>query len=167
MTEQLDKAKLLIEIRTNYAALEDLLAPLNQTQMTTEGIMADWSIKDILAHIAAWHRRLLEWLHAAIQNEEPTISGPDSVEEMDTLNAHFYIESMFRPLNEVWTDFCTTYQQIMDIILAMPEDDLITSGRFFWLKGEPLWQVIAGDTYEHYQEHTKQIREWLAKSKQS
>jgi len=50
----------------------------------------------------------------------------------------------------------------LDIIQAMSEEDLFNSGRFAWAEGEPLWQVIAGDTYEHYQEHQKQIQEWLA-----
>jgi len=165
MPELIDKAKLLNEMHTNYTALEELLAPLDQIQMTTEGIIANWSIKDILAHIASWHHRLLAWLLSATKREEPTISGPDSVEEMDTLNAQFYIENKSHPLNEVLTDFRTTYQQIEDIVQAMPEDDLINPDRFAWTKGEPLWKAIAGDTYEHYQEHIKQIQEWLVQSR--
>jgi hypothetical protein len=105
---------------------------------------------------------LLAWLHTAFHNEEPTISGPDSVEEMDALNAQFYQENKSRPLNEVLIDFRTTYLQIMDIIQAMPEDDLINPQKFSWTQGRPLLDLVAGDTYEHYQEHIKQIQEWLA-----
>jgi hypothetical protein len=50
----------------------------------------------------------------------------------------------------------------MDIVQAMPEDDLINPGRFAWSQGRPLWLLVAGDTYEHYQEHIAQIQEWLA-----
>jgi hypothetical protein len=162
MSEQIDKASILKEIHTSYAALEEILAPLDKTQMTTKGVIDDWSIKDMLAHISSWHHRLLTWLDAAIQNVEPAISGPDSVEEMDALNAQFYQENKSRPLDEVLTDFRTTHQQIMDIIQAMREEDLISPQRFAWTQGSPLWQLIAGDTYEHYQEHRKQIQEWLA-----
>lgn len=161
MTEQMDKDQILKEMRTSYAALEEILVPLDGAQMKTEGIIANWSIKDILAHIAAWHHRLLAWLHAAIQNEEPTISGPDSVEEMDALNAQFYFENKSRSLDEVLTDFRTTYQQIMDIVQGMSQDDLTNPDRFSWAQGRPLLDLIAGDTYEHYQEHIKQIQEWL------
>lgn len=161
MSEQVDKASILNKMRTNYAALEEILTTLDRTQMTTEGVISDWSIKDMLAHIVCWHHRLLAWLHAAIRNEEPTISGPDSVEEMDALNAQFYQQNKPRSLAEVLTDFRTTHQQIMDIIQAMSEEELINPDRFAWTKGVPLWQVIAGDTYEHYQEHLKQIQEWL------
>lgn len=161
MAEQLDKARILNEMRTHYAALEEILEPLDKTQMTTEGVILDWSIKDMLAHIASWHHRLLTLLHAAIRNEEPTISGPDSVEEMDALNAQFYRENKSRPLDEVLTEFRATHQQIRDIIQAMHEEDLISPQRFAWTQGSPLWQLVAGDTYEHYQEHIAQIQEWL------
>jgi hypothetical protein len=162
MTEQVDKTSILNEMSTNYTALEEILATLDKTQYFTEGVIPGWSIKDMLAHIASWHHRLLMWLDAAIGNGEPAISGPDNVEEMDALNAQFYQENKSRPLDEVLTDFRTTHQQIMDIVQAIPEDDLISPNRFAWLKGEPLWQVIAGDTFEHYREHIKQIQEWLA-----
>jgi hypothetical protein len=162
MSELIDKASIFNQMRTNYAALEEILAPLDKTQMTTKGVIDGWSIKDMLAHISSWHHRLLTWLDAAIRNVEPAISGPDNVEEMDALNAQFYLENKSRPLDEVLTDFRTTHQQIMDIIQAMREEDLISPQRFAWTQGSPLWQLVAGDTYEHYQEHRKQIQEWLA-----
>src|SRR2546425_384656 len=124
MPEPTDKASILDEMRTQYAALEEILTPLDKTQMTTEGVIPNWSIKDMLAHIASWHHRLLAWLHAAIRNEEPTISGPNSVEEMDALNAQFYQENKSRSLDEVLTEFRATHQQIRDIIQAMHEEDL-------------------------------------------
>src|SRR5260370_39867313 len=39
MAEQIDKARILNEMRTNYAALEKILEPLDKTQMTTEGVI--------------------------------------------------------------------------------------------------------------------------------
>ena len=166
MAEQVDKTSILNEMRTRYAALEEILTTLDKTQYFTEGVIPGWSIKDILAHIASWHHRLLIWLDAAVRNEEPTISGPDSVEEMDALNAQFYQENKSRPLDEVLIDFRTTHQQIIDIVQAMPEEDMISPHRFAWSQGKPLWHLIAGDTFEHYQEHVAQIQEWLVQSEQ-
>ncbi len=166
MEEQMDKAKLLDEMRTKYAALEDILAPLDETQMTTEGVNGDWSIKDVLAHITAWQHRLLDRLHAATRNEEPTLSGVVTDEEVDRLNEQFYKENKSRPLDDVLTDFRTTYLQIVDVVQVMNEEDLTDPHRFSWMKGNPLWYLVAGDTYEHYQEHKGPIQEWLVKSRQ-
>ena len=162
MTEHMEKTSILDEMSTSYAALEAILAPLDRTQYLIEGVIPGWSIKDLLAHIASWHHRLLKWLDAAVRNEEPAISGPDSVEEMDTFNAQFYQENKSLPLDEVLTDFRTTHRQLIGFIQAMPESDLVNPDRFAWTQGEPLWKAIAGDTYEHYQEHLAQIQKWLA-----
>src|SRR5205809_4394897 len=162
MPEQVDKTSILNEMSISYAALEEILTTLDKTQYFTEGVIPGWSIKDILAHIASWHHRLLAWLDAAVRNQEPTISGPDNVEEMNALNAQFYQENKSRPLDEVLADFLITHQQIMDIVQAMPEEDLMSTHRFAWSQGKPLWHLIAGDTYEHYREHIAQIQEWLA-----
>jgi len=166
MTEQLNKTSILNEMNASYTTLEKALAPLDKTQYFIEGVIPGWSIKDILAHIASWHHRLLKWLEAAIRNEEPGISGPDNVQEMDALNAQFYQENTSLSLDEVLADFRTSYQHIFDLVQAMPEEDLLNPHRFAWSKGEPLWEAIAGDTYEHYREHVQQIHEWLVKSRQ-
>jgi len=163
MANQIVKASILDELRTKYVALEAILAPLDEAQMTKIGVIGDWSIKDILAHITAWQDRLLAWLHAAKHNEEPTISGPDSEEEMDRLNEQFYKENKSRPLADVLGDFRSSYLQIVEAVQAMPEEDLIDSHRFAWLNGDSLRQLVAGDTYDHYEEHRQQIEEWLAR----
>jgi len=164
MTEQVNKAGVLRELSNSYAALKDILASLDEKNYFREGVIPGWSMKDILAHINSWHHRLLTILDAAIHNEEPSLTGPDNVEEMDKLNAQFYQENKSLSLAEVLADFHTSYQHIFDIVQAMPEQDLVSPHRFTWTQAGPLWQAIAGDTYEHYQEHLIQIQEWLAKS---
>jgi hypothetical protein len=162
MTEQLDKASILKEMSTSYAALEDILSSFDKTQYNTDGVIPGWSIKDVIAHISSWHHRLYQLLDAAIRNHEPAISGPDNIAELDVLNAQFYQENKSLTLDEVLADFRNTYRHIMSIVQVLPEEDLIDPHRFAWSKGEPLWKAIAGDTYEHYQEHMQQIQQWVA-----
>ena len=165
MTEHITKASLLKEMGTNYATLEAKLASLDKTQYFTEEVISGWSIKDILAHISSWHHRLYQLLDAALYHQEPAISGPENSEELDTLNAQFYQENKSLSLDVVLADFRNTYQHILSIVQAIPEEDLLNSHRFSWTQGEPLWKSIAGDTYEHYQEHILQIQQWLASTK--
>jgi hypothetical protein len=165
MTEHITKASLLKEMGTSYATLEAKLASLDKTQYLTEEVISGWSIKDILAHISSWHHRLYQLLDAALYHQIPAISGPENIEELDTLNAQFYQENKSLTLDVVLTDFRNTYQHILSIVQAIPEEDLLNSHRFSWTQGEPLWKSIAGDTYEHYQEHILQIQQWLASTK--
>jgi len=168
--ELMDKAQLLDEMKRGYTALETVLAPLDQQQMTTPGITGDWSIKDILAHLAVWQNYLVIRLQAAARNEVPAIQGilsdEGEVSAIDRLNAGFYEENKSRPLDDVMADLRKTYRQIVEMTKALSDEDLTEPQRFAWMKGNALWELVAGDTYEHYQEHLQSIQEWLNKSRQ-
>ena len=53
-TRPADKAALLAMIQAGYEQLEVLLATLSPEQMTIPGVNGSWSVKDNLAHLAAW-----------------------------------------------------------------------------------------------------------------
>ena len=160
MEEQMNKVALLDKINSGYAALEALLNPLDETQMTRAGVNGSWSIKDVLTHLTAWQHAMVDRLQAVVRNEKPALTDLTD-EEIDRLNEQFYQEGKSRPLAEVQTDFRTTFLQIVEVVQALPWEDLADAHRFAWLNGTPLWRYVAGDTYEHYQEHIESIQEFL------
>src|SRR5437763_10382965 len=96
VTEQIDKAELLAQMRAGYNTFEALLAGLNETQMTTPGVNGVWSVKDNLAHLTAWHLRQLDLLQGVRQGKEP---GIRLVEDwsVDEFNEQLYQENKDRP----------------------------------------------------------------------
>ncbi len=165
MEELLNKAQLLDKMHSEYTAFQMLLNSLDETQMTTAGENGDWSIKDILAHIATWQKHLLDRLEAAAHNQEPAVPVQSLTdEEIDRLNEQFYQENKSRPFAEVLTDFRSTYLQIVKAMQTISDTDLTDPHCFAWMGGSPLLRLVAGDTYEHYQEHIGPIQEWLAKT---
>lgn len=162
MEEQIDKATLLDKIYGEYAAFEALLAPLTQEQMTTPGVTELWSIKDVLAHLNAWQRRLLDLLQAAAQGKEPAVPTRELTDaDVERLNAQFYEVAKLHSLDEIHAAFRSAHQQVAEAIQALSDDDLTTEERFPWMRGTPLLAVIRGNTDEHYQEHRVAIQSWL------
>lgn len=165
----MDKATLIDNIRRRQAAIEQTIAPLSERQMTTPGVVGEWSIRDVLAHIGAWERTLLGRLQAAINNTTPLYSWvPDgpffaeaSDEDVDIINERFYQQNKGRSLQDVMSEFRRLPIQLMDAVQQLSEDDLTNSERFAWTQGQPLWKFIPGDSYEHIDEHLASIREWL------
>ncbi|GHO61289.1 hypothetical protein KSC_001810 [Ktedonobacter sp. SOSP1-52] len=45
-----------------YTAFEAFLAPLSEAQLTESGVSGDWSLKDILVHLATDKGALLRFL---------------------------------------------------------------------------------------------------------
>lgn len=167
MPEQMTKATLLDKVSNGYDAFERLLSPLTQEQMLALELNDDWSVKDNIAHITSWHRRLLELLQAAALKRAPAqIPGIPDDANVDQINAYFYQENRALTLVAVLQQLRTTYILAVAAIQALSDEDLTSTQRFDWLEDTPLWQLVEGNTYGHYQEHTEIIQAWLQRSKQ-
>ena len=166
-TEQITKATLLDRVSNGYNAFERLLSPLTQEQMLAPELNDGWSVKDNIAHLTSWHRRLLEMLSAARLRREPAqIPGLADDVTLDQINAHFYQENKDLTLDTVLQQFRTTYIEVIAATQALSEDDLTATQRFDWLEGTPLWHLVAGNTYGHYAEHTEIIQTWMERRHQ-
>jgi len=154
------KRELLNLILKERAALEAALAGLTPEQMTAPGVMGEWSVKDILGHIAMWESRLVTTLYAIERDVAP--KQPRS-SEVDKINAQSYADQRERPLARVLSDFHAVYVQLLKRLDAVKERDLNDPKRFNWTEGTPLEKLVAGDTFEHYAQHRPAIEAWRAR----
>jgi hypothetical protein len=165
MTETLtSKAELLERVRRDYAALEEAIGRLSESQMT-QPIDGSWSAKDILAHIAAWQQILLEFHIGGRPFEQaaPGIAASYQTDGVDTINKALYQRDRGRPLAEILDAFRRSHQRTLATIESMSEAELFrpyTPAGRDPSDGGQLINWIAGDTYEHYEEH----RETIAKA---
>ncbi len=165
MPEQITKAALLTKVSNGYNAFEHLLAPLTQEQMLAPELNDNWSVKDNIAHITSWHRRLLELLQAAELRRPPAkLPGLQDDVNVDQINAYFYQENKVLTLDVVLQQFRTSYIQAVAAIQALSDEELTSTQLFDWMEDTPLWQVVEDNTYDHYREHTEIIQAWLERS---
>ena len=161
----MNKTDVLETIQSAHTSLEELLAPLSERQLCTATLEGQRSIKDILAHIAAWERLCADSIAELVHGELPSLPAEDD----DTRNEQILLENRDRSLHEVQGDFRDAYQQLLRqvgvLFQTLPEEDLNDPHRFPWLEGHSLLAFIAGNSYDHYGEHAEQIRTWLHASK--
>jgi hypothetical protein len=167
MDVPLTKAQVLGRIWADHALLEAMIAPLSAVQMTQPP--ADgWSVKDVLAHITVWEGLLVEWLTAWAANTFPATAVPPTREAVDRLNATAYAAAQARPLPTVLTAFHRSFGRVLQAVDALPATvDLETPLAEAWAAGEPLGQLIAENTYEHYHEHMAAIGRWREAARSS
>lgn len=154
----MNKADLIQRIETEWARLQSSLDGLSEEQLHTPGVVGDWSIKDILAHITAWQTRLITAMFKAEKGFQPETTGGGAA--VDKLNEKFYREMKDRPFDQVWDDLDASYHQLLRRLENWSDKDLFDAKRFKWMRGEPFERYIAGDSYEHYAEHAAQIEAW-------
>jgi hypothetical protein len=170
MGTSLSKTQLLTELRTEQAAWEALLDEIGEAHMTQPEVAGGWSIKDIVAHLTGWRRRTVLRFRAA---HDPTIdmTPPWPAEladlnedvDVDEVNAWIYETNRDRPLADVLNDSREVFQQLVEAIGALTDEQLNDPQRFPWLGSERLTGAFL---FGHFhQEHEPDMRAWLEKVK--
>jgi hypothetical protein len=159
------KATFIQTTREARAEWEQILAEVGEERMLVPGVAGDWSVKDMIVHLTAWQQRPVEWLAAIRRGESPTPAPwpPDMSEEKT--NAWIYEANKDRSLREVIDESRRVHEQLLEELEKVSEEALNDAGRFAWLNGNSLAEAIPGDASEHYQEHTRMVREWLVLEK--
>ena len=159
MTNQVDRAQILDDIRRDYVRLDTLLGTLSEDQLTTPNVNDSWSVKDNIAHLSAWHRRLIANLQAVKERREPPKLW-DS-DDLDEVNEIIYQQSKDRSLTDVQAELHATYRDVVALVESMSNEEL--NRPLDWLEGQPVTASIAGNTYGHYQEHIDIIEHWATR----
>ncbi len=161
MNDHLTTTQLLEVMRTARSDWEALLTEAGEARLTEPGVEGDWSLKDIIAHIAYYERWTADCV-AAIRRGEPLPHSEYQGLEMDERNARIYERNRERSLADVLCDSQNSFQRSLDAVQGLRDEDLYDRE---FLRGYGVeWvvhELIEGDTYEHYQDHSASVRAWL------
>ena len=147
------KPELLALTRSERAALDALVASIDDAALTAPALDNGHSVKDVLAHISLWERLCAGWLQAVVRGETP--DRPEVI-DVDATNARDHAATKDAPLADVLAESSVTYQALLDAVEALSEADLADEQRFGW----PTWQLVRANSDEHYREHIDQITAW-------
>jgi hypothetical protein len=155
----MDKQTFLATLRRDRGQWDALLAQIARERMTAPGVVGAWSIKDIIAHVT-WHEREMVGLataHALVGSELWNLP-------QDQRNAAIYEQNRQRDLDDVLREAQQVFQELVAALAPLSNEDLNDPARFPGMPPDWVpWQIIAGNTYEHYQHHTPSIRAWLGR----
>ena len=155
------KTEILAKLEEGREQFLDAIEGLSENDLQQPGVVGEWSVKDILVHLARWETELVKLLWQASQGQKPT-GALVSSESVDELNARWYQESRARPLRLALEDFHGVRTQTMRRVEELPEKAFNDLHYYRWLDNQPLWEWIAGDSFDHEAEHEAQIRAWRA-----
>jgi hypothetical protein len=163
-----DKQQILAMLREEFNRWEALLSSLSEEQIIAPQLPADWSIKDVIAHLRAWQQRSIARFEAALLNREPQYPtwpaqfDPEAEGQPHDLNAWLYARDRDQPWSSVHRDWSEGFQRFLELGQAIPEKDLLEAGRYSWLEGYALFAVLQG-SYEHHREHAESLEPVIAR----
>ena len=157
----MDKATLLKSMTETRAVWEALLAQFDEEQMIQPGAAGKWSVKDIIAHCTWGEREVAPVLRTHV------LAGSDLWKlSDDERNEIIYQQNKDRPLRDIVNEEGQAYTALFGAVQTLSDEDLNDPQRFKDMPPEwKPWQLIAGDSFKHYEDHMPSIREWLEKKK--
>jgi hypothetical protein len=140
-----DRSELGVAEEAGWGELLQLASSLTPEQLEEPGYSAEgWSVKDLMAHIAAW-------LAEATQVFEQIQHGTHRTEDrdVDALNRRFYEANKDLPAPMVRAECAASRNRMLVEWTALPEVTL--EAREWFRESGP----------EHYAEHLPRLREWV------
>jgi hypothetical protein len=165
------KSHLLAAVQEQIIVFDDWLAGLTIEQLRTPLSPSHWTVKDNLAHLMAWQIRSNARFEAALGGLDPVYPKwteenlqPDSLGNINLINDAIYKLYKDTPYSQVYEDWRSGYGQLCKQAAQVEEIDLLDGGKFPWLNGFALADVLLG-TYDHHLEHLNDLQKWMAEHK--
>jgi hypothetical protein len=126
----------------------------------------EWSVKDILAHLAFWERSLIVQHFLGMPMEEAFCLEEDVLKRADEneINAILFERSRDRDLLEVLSDWLETHRWLISELAKLGEDELRKPVLGIGLGPDPvpLGRWIAVNSCDHYVHHRRTIEARMA-----
>jgi len=151
-----DKAKILADLDAAWGDLRALVDSVPGERLEQSDVVEDWSVKDLLGHMAFWAEKSANDLNALASGKEEEIATPGGDAGVNEWNAREAAARKGKSLDELRAEWETSFNDARAAFEATPADTLETE-----VKGWPQLQRFLGDTTIHYREHANHIRTWL------
>jgi len=150
------RAQLLARLAAARAGLLEQLIGLDERALTEVPVLDGWTIKDLLAHIAAWDRWEERTMKCMVAGEVPDFTA---VQDFDASNAAFVAEWRDRTLAEVLAELQAARADWVAWLESLSEVE------FFRRRSYAGWDwsfsvVPLRVQWQHDAEHAAQIAAW-------
>ena len=151
--------QVLKTMEQEHAKLLAAMRDLSDETIATQPVMNDWTIKDMLGHVALWYRVAVTFVNEFVQRGLPRSTGLSGL-SVDEYNERELKLRRDWSLAQMRNEFDAAYQALFAATAKLDDAQLNAQLAAPWESGVTLERLIAWNSYEHEPEHTAQIQEW-------
>lgn len=154
-------------MRSQRGRWRRLLRDVASSDMEQPGADGIWSVRDLIIHVTAYERGLVEWLEAAKLGEVKEFPILDH-EDVDYRNMKILERKSQLSAGEAAEEASDVFERLMDLIEATSEEELLDPDKVEWYvkprwkQSRALWECIADDSFRHYDQHYGNVEAWLS-----
>jgi hypothetical protein len=144
------RAALLAAMDATYLALVQEVGLVPVDSRDRSGACAAWSVKDLLAHLAAWHDLFLGWVADAEAGGSPAIPAPGHTwRTTPALNEELRLRAWADTWDAVMARLDESHAKVRALI-AGSGDDLFDKGVVRWTGSTSVGAYAVSATSSHY-----------------
>jgi hypothetical protein len=158
------KSEMVRWLKEENRKWDALMEEIGHGRMEQCGVNGDWTMKDMVAHMTGWNRKLLADLYAAARDEaEPEPPWGTELKAEDDINAWIYESDCSRSVSDVLDEANAVNREILSVIEGLPEDvktEFIEPHFYLvWVGGT---RFQPGEFFNHFHDdHEADVRAWL------
>lgn len=161
MARPTSKLGLLEAMDREYTALLAEIESIEAEDRLKAGACEIWSVKDVLAHLDAWHEMFLTWEKAGVASDVSEMPAPGYTwKETPALNEEIYQTTKGDDYDAVVARLADSYHRVRIIVEGYSNDDLATKRRYKWTGSTSVLSYAVSATSSHYDWARKHIRKF-------
>jgi len=155
-------AEVIRRIEGGWNELASLAAGMDDEGLSLHRAPDGWAVKDHLVHVAAWEH----WLIALFEQRDKlaAMGASGSARDVDAINTAVYERHRDDSAQQGLEYFRDAHKQLMAVLRQQSDHDLERPYKTFFAAGaetdeQPVLEAVAANTYDHYSDHLRWIRE--------
>ena len=156
-----NKHELLTVADEEFGRLWEAVELIAPEERERSGACETWSVKDLLAHLNAWHDLILGWEEVGSAGGQPEMPAPGfSWAETPALNQQIFERSQDASWETVVERLRASHEKVMAVIESHDDEDLFAKKRFPWTGSTSVGSYLVSASSSHYAWAFKLIRRW-------
>jgi hypothetical protein len=136
---------ILERMDAGWQNLLDAVDGIPDERLTEPGASGDWSVKDVLGHVAYWQGRV-PFIVERVTSANPAASaGGSGSWDFEQINQEQHAKRAGSSLADIREEFFATHESALASLREHPDIDPAS---------------VAGNMWDHYDEHAESIRDW-------
>ena len=158
------KTELLESARDQFQLLLQEVKEIPDNKLAESGACEEWSVKDILAHLHAWHMLFLTWYQLGMSGDKPAMPAPGyNWKQTPELNQAIFEEYQDEEYDSILHSLRESHQEVTAIIHKHSDQELFTKRLYKWTGSTSLGSYLVSNTSSHYNWAHDLIHKWWKK----